>query len=83
MYKTVFGDGIGELDAATRRTCGFGDSPDGDSCHDSLTGFGDRAKLGIRNAFIGFECGTFFPTVFVVVSFLSVGLLGVLGGSTI
>tara|TARA_R110002003_G_scaffold283_1_gene18242 strand:- start:3733 stop:4143 length:411 start_codon:yes stop_codon:yes gene_type:complete len=56
MYRTVRGDGIGELDAATRRTCGLGDEPAGGvSCHGS--GAGERAKLGIRNAFMGLDRG--------------------------
>jgi len=57
MYSTVFGEGIGELDAATRRTCGFGDAPEGvvPPCHDS---FG--AKSGILKAPFVFERGTSF-----------------------
>jgi hypothetical protein len=54
MYRMVFGEGMGELDAATRRTCGFGEDPvGGELCHES--GAGERAKLGIRKAFIGLD----------------------------
>jgi hypothetical protein len=50
----VFGEGIGELDAAIRRICGFGEDPaGGEFCQDS--GPGVRAKLGIRKAFIGLD----------------------------
>jgi hypothetical protein len=56
MYRMVFGEGIGELDAATRRICGFGeDPPVGELCKNS--GAGGRAKLGIRKAFIGLDLG--------------------------
>ena len=57
MYRTVFGEGIGELDAATRRTCGFGDAPEGvvPPCHDSL-----GAKSGILKEPFVFERGTSF-----------------------
>jgi hypothetical protein len=59
MYRTVFGEGMGELDAATRRTLGFGDVPAGGLfCHESFTGFGERAKLGIRKASCLLDCGT-------------------------
>lgn len=57
------GEGIGELDAATR-TLGFGDAPDGGVfCHDSLVGIGERAKLGILKVSLPFERGTSFAAV--------------------
>jgi hypothetical protein len=56
---TVFGEGMGELDAATLRTLGFVDAPEGGVlCHELFVGFGDRAKLGIRKVFFGLERGT-------------------------
>ena len=56
MYRMVLGEGIGELDAATRRMFGFGDDPGGGVfCHDSLVGFGERAKFGMRKASKGLE----------------------------
>jgi hypothetical protein len=54
MYRMVFGEGIGELDTAIRRICGFGEDPTGgEFCQDSWPGV--RAKLGIRKAFIGLD----------------------------
>ena len=59
MYRTVLGDGMGELDVAMRRIWGFGDELDGGVfCQDSLTG--ERAKLGIRNASMGLDGGGVF-----------------------
>jgi hypothetical protein len=55
---------MGELDAATLRTLGFGDAPDGGVfCHDSFAGFGERAKLGIRKASFGLDRGTSWAVV--------------------
>ena len=55
-YRTVLGDGIGELEAATRRICGFGEEPaGGEFCQDSSAG--ERAKLGILKASIGLDRG--------------------------
>jgi hypothetical protein len=80
MYKTVFGEGMGELDAATRRTLGFGDAPDGGVlCHDSFAGFGERAKLGMRKASFGLERGTCCAEVCGELSLMV--LLGVFGVS--
>jgi hypothetical protein len=54
MYRIVFGDGMGELDAATRRTWGFGEAPaGGEFCQESTAG--ERAKLGILNASMGLD----------------------------
>jgi hypothetical protein len=57
MYRIVLGEGMGELEAATRRTCGFGEDPaaGGELSQDS--GAGERAKLGIRNASMGLDEG--------------------------
>ena len=77
---TVLGEGIGELDAATR-TLGFGDAPDGGVfCHDSLVGIGERAKLGILKVSLPFERGTSFAPVSCVLFFLSEGSWGVFAG---
>jgi hypothetical protein len=71
MYRTVFGEGIGELDAAIL-TLGLGDAPDGGVfCHDSFVGIGERAKLGILKVSFGFERGTSFAAVFSVLFVLS------------
>ena len=43
----VLGEGMGELEAATRRTCGLGDEPAGGVLSQE-SGPGERAKLGMR-----------------------------------
>lgn len=73
----VLGEGMGGLEAATRRMCGFGDALDGGvPCHDSLAGFGDRAKLGILKTSFWFDCGTSCGVLPLVLSFLSAVLAG-------
>jgi len=78
MYKTVLGDKMGELDAATRRICGFGEVPDGLFCHDSLPWFGERAKLGVRKVSTGLERGMFCVGLSGV-AFTSIALSDVFG----
>jgi hypothetical protein len=57
MYNTVLGEGMGELEAATRRTCGgFGEVPVG-GVLGPVSIAGERAKLGILNASMGLERG--------------------------
>jgi hypothetical protein len=57
MYKTVLGEGMGELDAATRRIWGFGEVPEG-GVLSQVSGAGERAKLGMRKPLsmgVGFD----------------------------
>lgn len=74
---------MGELEVATRRTWGFGDVPEGVSCHDSLTGLGERAKFGMRNVPRGLERGTLRAALSDDASLLSLVLSGVFGGLTV
>jgi len=80
MYRTVLGEGIGELEAAMR-TLGLGDAPDGDVlCHDSFVGMGERAKLGILKVSFAFERGTSLAALSCVTFFVSLESCGDFGG---
>lgn len=72
MYNTVLGEGMGELEAATRRTCGLGEEPVGGVLSQE-SGAGERAKLGIRKP--STEVG-FGGVGFNVPSIVRVGVLG-------
>lgn len=62
---------MGELEAATRRTCGFGEEPVGGEELSQESGAGDRAKLGMRKASRGLDrdgcllCSLSFAVPFV------------------